>query len=199
MLTRKKNFKNVVLVGSTSDIGLAILGEIPYTDDAEILLVGRVAPEQENVGNKQVKTNFYKCDLESFDDLQRLVSKLSEMNDIDLAIVAAGYLPPENMELDPALVRKSMMINSVGVATVLSALANRMHIQREGHILHISTVAAVRPRLRNFTYGASKSGVDFFAMGLSSKYGTTGLKVSVLRPGYVHTKMTTNFRQTVSR
>ena len=54
MLTRKKNFKNVVLVGSTSDIGLAILGEIPYTDDAEILLVGRVAPEQENVGNKQV-------------------------------------------------------------------------------------------------------------------------------------------------
>jgi decaprenylphospho-beta-D-erythro-pentofuranosid-2-ulose 2-reductase len=115
------------------------------------------------------------------------------LNDIDLAIVAAGYLPPENMELDPALVRKSMMVNSVGVVTVLSALANRMHIQNRGHILHISTVAVIRPRLRNFNYGASKSSADFFAMGLSSKYRTTGLKVSVLRPGYVHTKMTNNF------
>jgi len=45
MLAKKKTYKHVILVGSTSDIGLAILKQLPYADNAEILLVGRVAPE----------------------------------------------------------------------------------------------------------------------------------------------------------
>jgi decaprenylphospho-beta-D-erythro-pentofuranosid-2-ulose 2-reductase len=87
-----------------------------------------------------------------------------------------------------------MMINAVGVVNILTALTQRMHRQKYGQILHISTVAAIQPRSRNFTYGAGKSSADFFARGLASKYRKTGLRVSVLRPGYVHSKMTKNFK-----
>lgn len=190
MLAKKTTYKHVIIVGSTSDIGLAILKQLPYADNAEILLVGREVPEDFNVENARVTLSFHKCDLEKFEDLQSLASILSSLPDIDLAIMAAGFLPPENEELDLPLVNKSLLINTVGAVNALAVLAERMHHQIRGQILHISTVAAIRPRSRNFTYGASKSSADFFARGLSSKYENTGLKVSVLRPGFVYSKMT---------
>jgi len=194
MLTKNKSYKYVVLVGSTSDIGLAILKQLPYSNDAEILLVGREAPEDISVGNARVKIGFHKCDIEKFEDLQRFASTLTSLSDIDLAIVAAGFLPSENEELDLRLVYKSMLTNTVGVISVLSSLTNRMHRQKQGHILHISTVASMRPRSRNFTYGASKSSADFYARGLSNKYKKSGLSISVCRPGYVHTRMSAGFK-----
>jgi decaprenylphospho-beta-D-erythro-pentofuranosid-2-ulose 2-reductase len=103
-------------------------------------------------------------------------------------------LPPENEEFELRHVNKSMMINTVGVVNAIAVLGKRMRSQKHGHILHISTVAALRPRSRNFTYGASKSSADFFAKGILSKYRKTGLKVSILRPGYVYTKMSKNFK-----
>jgi decaprenylphospho-beta-D-erythro-pentofuranosid-2-ulose 2-reductase len=190
----ERTYRHVVLVGSTSDIGLAILKKLPYSKDAEILLVGREFPELFSIENTRVKIEFHYCDLERFEDLQILASKLSTLLDIDLAIIAAGFLPPENEELNLRQVNKSMMINTVGVINALVVLADRMHSQKQGHILHISSIAAIRPRPRNFTYGASKSSADFFARGLSDRYRNTGLKISVLRPGFVYSKLTKNFK-----
>jgi decaprenylphospho-beta-D-erythro-pentofuranosid-2-ulose 2-reductase len=194
MLTMKRTFKQVVLIGSTSEIGLSILNALEYSESARILLVGRTPPEQFSIVNQKVEVTFQKCDLENFQDIEILASKLSELEDIDLAIMSSGYLPLENQELNLSYVHKSMMINSVGAVSVLSVLANQMHKQDNGLILHISTVASIQPRLRNFTYGASKSGADFFARGLARKYRKTKLKIFVLRPGFVRTKLTHNFR-----
>lgn len=72
MLAKKTTYKHVIIVGSTSDIGLAILKQLPYADNAEILLVGREVPEDFNVENARVTLSFHKCDLEKFEDLQSL-------------------------------------------------------------------------------------------------------------------------------
>jgi decaprenylphospho-beta-D-erythro-pentofuranosid-2-ulose 2-reductase len=194
MLTKKKTYDHVVLVGSTSDIGLAILKQLRYSENAQILLIGRDGPEDFNIEGARVTKSFLKCDLEKFEDLQNFSLHLSSLPDIDLAIMAAGFLPPENTELNLDLVNKTMQVNTVGVVNALVVLAERMQRQFHGHILHISSVATMLPRSRNFTYGASKSSADFFARGLASKYRRTGLKISVLRPGFVHTKMSKNFR-----
>ena len=194
MLRRRKTFKRVFLIGSTSDIGLEILKQLTYQEDAEIIAVGRTPPDKSIIFDLRAKLSFFKCDLENFDDL-RMFSKnlLLNLEDIDLAIVAAGYLPPENDELNLELVHKSISINGVGVACILSMLVKRMIYQKKGHILFLSTVASIRPRLRNFTYGASKSCADFFALGLSNKYKKSSIRISILRPGFVYTKMSKNF------
>jgi len=69
-----------------------------------------------------------------------------------------------------------------------------MNENRGGKILVCSSVASIRPRLRNFSYGASKSALDFYAIGLQSKLSKSKVKISILRPGYVFTKMTKNFK-----
>jgi decaprenylphospho-beta-D-erythro-pentofuranosid-2-ulose 2-reductase len=54
----------------------------------------------------------------------------------------------------------------------------------------LSTVAGERVRASNFTYGASKAGLDGYFLGLGDRLHGTGVQVMVVRPGFVHTKMT---------
>lgn len=194
MLKRSDLYRHVVLVGSSSDIGLAILSKLSYSDNAEITLIGKLAPREIHFGGAKVKVEFFECNLEIFEELQKLHFKLATLPNIDLAIIAAGYLPPENQDLDYRIVYKTMTINTVGVVSALSSLVSRMQRQNYGLILYLSTVAAVRPRTRNFTYGSSKSAADFYAQGLALKYERPGLKIKILRPGFIFTKMTENFK-----
>jgi decaprenylphospho-beta-D-erythro-pentofuranosid-2-ulose 2-reductase len=139
-------------------------------------------------------TKFVKSNFEIKQELDEACNTIASFEQIDFAIVAVGFLPSENCELDSLLVQKAMQVNGLAVPVLLSALVNRMKDQTSGRILYISSVASVRPRLRNFTYGCSKRAADFFAEGLMHKYNGEKLKISILRPGYVHTRMSKDFR-----
>jgi decaprenylphospho-beta-D-erythro-pentofuranosid-2-ulose 2-reductase len=54
----------------------------------------------------------------------------------------------------------------------------------------LSSVAGERARKSNFVYGSSKSGLDAFAQGLGDALVGSGVRVLVIRPGFVHSKMT---------
>jgi decaprenylphospho-beta-D-erythro-pentofuranosid-2-ulose 2-reductase len=54
----------------------------------------------------------------------------------------------------------------------------------------LSSVAGERARKSNFVYGSSKAGMDAFFQGLADSLEGTAVKVMVVRPGFVHTKMT---------
>ena len=54
----------------------------------------------------------------------------------------------------------------------------------------LSSVAAERPRAGNAIYGAAKAGLDALAQGLADATAATGVRVLVVRPGFVRTRMT---------
>jgi len=189
----KEKYENVVLIGSSSEIGMAIIKKLPFGESANIVFVGRDNPKDFAIPNLKVKTDFFKCDLEHLAEIKNVAKNMATVGIIDLAIVAAGHLPSENSDLDLDSVFKSMNVNTVGISCILSALASHMIRQTQGKIILISSVAEFRPRSQNFTYGASKSGADFFARGLAKKYKNSGLNVIVVRPGYIFTKMSKGF------
>jgi decaprenylphospho-beta-D-erythro-pentofuranosid-2-ulose 2-reductase len=51
-------------------------------------------------------------------------------------------------------------------------------------------VAAERPRAGNAIYGAAKAGLDALAQGLADAAAGTGVRVLVVRPGFVVDRMT---------
>ena len=53
-----------------------------------------------------------------------------------------------------------------------------------------SSVAAVRPRKANFVYRAAKAGLDAFARGLADSLHGSGVRVVLVRPGFVTGRMT---------
>jgi decaprenylphospho-beta-D-erythro-pentofuranosid-2-ulose 2-reductase len=54
----------------------------------------------------------------------------------------------------------------------------------------LSSVAGIRARKSNYVYGSAKAGLDAFAQGLGDALADGGGRVMVVRPGFVHTRMT---------
>jgi len=80
--------------------------------------------------------------------------------------------------------------NFTGHVSTLLAVAARMRAQGRGTIVVLSSVAAVRPRKANPVYGSAKAGLDAFARGLADLLHGTGVRVLLVRPGFVTGRMT---------
>ena len=101
-------------------------------------------------------------------------------------IAATGVLTPQaEVDSDPELGAQMIDTNFTSHVTTLLAAAGKMREQGYGTIVVLSSVAAIRPRKANYVYGAAKSGLDAFARGLTDALAGTGVRVLLVRPGFV--------------
>jgi decaprenylphospho-beta-D-erythro-pentofuranosid-2-ulose 2-reductase len=106
-------------------------------------------------------------------------------------LVAWGVLgDQEQLARDHDAAVEAVQVNYTGVVSVSVPLAERLKRQGHGTIVYLSSVAGERARASNFVYGSTKAGMDAFAQGLGDSLHGTGVKVMVVRPGFVKTKMT---------
>jgi decaprenylphospho-beta-D-erythro-pentofuranosid-2-ulose 2-reductase len=114
------------------------------------------------------------------------------VGDVDLAILAFGVLGDQDLaERDAAVALEIAQVNYLGSVSTAVPISQRMLDQGHGTIVALSSVAGERVRRANFVYGSSKAGMDTFFHGLGDALVGTGVHVMVVRPGFVHTKMTT--------
>ena len=182
--------QSVLVLGGTSEIGVATARALVERRARTVILAARdpskcaaAADSLRAAGAERVETVAFDArDTASHgafvDDV------FSRFGDIDLALVAFGVLGEEDQALE------IFETNFTGAASVMLPLAQRMKDQGQGTIVVLSSVAGERARKSNFVYGASKAGIDAFAQGLGDSLGGTGVHVMVVRPGFVHTKMT---------
>jgi decaprenylphospho-beta-D-erythro-pentofuranosid-2-ulose 2-reductase len=115
--------------------------------------------------------------------------------DVDLVLLAFGVLgSQEEAERDAAAAVEVADTNFTGAVSALTIAANRLRAQGHGTIVVLSSVAAQRPRGSNYVYGASKAGLDAFARGLQLNAAESGIRVLIVRPGFVTTAMTAGLR-----
>jgi NAD(P)-dependent dehydrogenase (short-subunit alcohol dehydrogenase family) len=73
---------------------------------------------------------------------------------------------------------------------VLTHLARLMRAQGHGRLVVFSSVAGVRVRRANYVYGSAKAGLDGFASGLADALHGSGVRLLLVRPGFVIGRMT---------
>ncbi|HZI44116.1 MAG TPA: SDR family NAD(P)-dependent oxidoreductase, partial [Ilumatobacter sp.] len=122
----------------------------------------------------------------------RFVRELADRHgDLDVVIVAFGVLGSQaDFDADPEAAAQAVHVNFTGAVSSTLAVAAEMRRQGHGHIVVLSSVAGERGRASNYVYGSSKAGLDAFAQGLNDALAGSGVKVTVVRPGFVHSKMT---------
>jgi decaprenylphospho-beta-D-erythro-pentofuranosid-2-ulose 2-reductase len=186
----------VLLLGGSSDIGLAILAALGTTPETEVLLAGRNPATLAGAGRMlPYKVQTLRYDALEFPAHEAFVDDVFAGGPVDLVIAAAGVLIPQP-ELDRDPVRAATMIgtNFTGHVTTLLACAARMRDQGYGTIVVLSSVAAVRPRQANLVYGAAKAALDAFGRGLADALHGSGVRVLLVRPGFVTGRMTAGMR-----
>jgi decaprenylphospho-beta-D-erythro-pentofuranosid-2-ulose 2-reductase len=115
----------------------------------------------------------------------------TENGDFDLVLLAFGVLGDQyEFDHDPEAAADAALVNYVGAVSSGLAVAEQFRRQGHGTLVVLSSVAAERARKSNFVYGSSKAGLDAFAQGLGDALIGTGARVMIVRPGFVHTRMT---------
>ncbi len=190
MLNGFKSPQTIALIGSTSEIGEAILKHLPLENLSTCYLAARnPQPSLQGVPSRTafVPIKFEATDTQSHEDFVR---QLFSHGDLDLAIIAIGVLGNDANLSAEANALLAMQVNYVAASYVMHLIAKKMVAQGHGRILVLSSFAQTRPRNDNFAYGSTKAGLDFMARGLNEKLRGTGVSVCVLRPGFVRTRMT---------
>ncbi len=192
MIDAHRRPSRVLLLGGSSEIGLEILTALPLAPGAEVILAGRDEHKMLQLGAalpSRVTTVFY--DATRPEEHETLVTTVFAAGDVDLVISAAGILIPQT-RLDEHPVEAGTLIdtNFTGHVVTLIAAAGALRRQGGGTLIVLSSIAAARPRRSNFVYGSAKAGLDAFTRGLADSLTDTGVRVILVRPGFVIGRMT---------
>jgi decaprenylphospho-beta-D-erythro-pentofuranosid-2-ulose 2-reductase len=186
--------QTIVLLGGTSEIGRAIVVELLAPVTRTLVLACRhpdTAPP-DRFAREGLTVDVVPFDAADTAGHERFVRELAARHgDLDVVIVAFGVLGSQDeFDDDPAAAAEAVHVNYTGAVSSTLAVAAQMRRQGHGHVLVLSSVAGERGRASNYVYGSSKAGLDAFAQGLNDALAGSGVKVTVVRPGFVHTKMT---------
>jgi decaprenylphospho-beta-D-erythro-pentofuranosid-2-ulose 2-reductase len=188
--------QSVLVLGGTSEIGLAIAGELARPRRATVVLAGRDEAALEASG--ATLTDAGRVEVVAFDaadpsthDDTLVAAARAARSDIDVVVVAFGLLGDQRADQaggDGAV--RVATTNYVGAVSVGLAAARALKAQGHGTIVALSSVAGERVRKANYIYGSSKAGMDGFYQGLGDELAGLGVRVVIVRPGFVKTRMT---------
>jgi len=186
---------SVLVLGATSDIARALLDRLVEDGCTHAVLAARDERRLEEVA-AELRAAGPTVSTLAFDATE--VGSACSVVDagfaggrIDLVVVAVGLLcdQPED-ERDPERVARCVAVNFAWPAAALARVADHLARQGSGRAVVLSSVAGVRVRRSNFVYGSAKAGLDAYARTLDQTLAGTGAGITVVRPGFVVSKMT---------
>lgn len=185
----------VVVFGGRSEIGLELARRL--APGATMVLAARGS---DRLGDEVAALRaagaaaVHTCEFDA-DDLAShgpLVDKLiAEHGPLGTAVLAFGVLGEQaRAETDPAHAAAIVHTDYVAQVSLLTVLAAAMRATGRGALVVFSSVAGVRVRRANYVYGSAKAGLDGFAAGLSDALHGSGVRLLLVRPGFVIGRMT---------
>src|SRR5271156_5189677 len=195
------NPQTVLLLGGTSEIGLAICERYLKNAHAHILLAAMPEdPGRDDAVAQMKAAGARSVELIDFEALQtdthpKVIEQAFADGDVDVAIVAFGLLgDAEELWQNQRKAVQIAEINYTAAVSVGVLVGEKMRRQGFGQIIAMSTVAGERVRRSNFVYGSTKAGLDGFYLGLGEALREYGIHVLVIRPGQVRTRMSAHIK-----
>jgi decaprenylphospho-beta-D-ribofuranose 2-oxidase len=192
----------VLVLGGSSEIGIAIVRRLASDGPVRPYLIGR---DRDRLTSALEELERSGCaggelDVVDADDLEsheQVVARAFErMGGFETVVLAVGVLGGQDgLDADRDEALEVMRTNFTGAGSLLLEALRRLRDQGSGTLVVLSSVAAERPRASNAIYGAAKAGLDSLAQGLADATAGTGVRVLVVRPGFVTTRMTAGLEQ----
>ena len=183
--------KKAIIIGASSGIGR----ELAKLLDAHHYEVGIAARRLELLTELQTKLHntayLQQVDITHPAQAQQaLQSLLDRMQEVDLIILTAGtgqLNPNLSWELDAEIIQT----NVLGVSAIAIKAMHYFMQQGRGHLVAISSIAALRGDSGSPAYNASKAYISNYLQGLRKKVRQAKLPITItdIKPGFVDTAM----------
>jgi len=171
-----------VLCGEMAE-GMAVAG-------ATIALVGRDAAKAQlrldSIAKSGGKAEFIPCDTTSKAGLQKLLADvLAKLGRVDILVNGAGVNSPTPFfDITEVEFDKIITVNLKGLILACQIFGKHLVGQKSGSIINVGSASGMLPLSRVFTYSASKAAIHNLSKNLAREWGTSGVRVNVLVPGF---------------
>ena len=183
--------KNALIFGASSGIGNA-LAHVLSANGYRVGLIARRLPllveMQQQIGNETVVKQL---DVTDTNQIPVIFNEcLQELGDLDLIIYSSG-IGFINPSLDWEKEKQTVDVNVIGFTSVVNVAMQYFLSKGSGHVVNISSIAAIRGNGGAPAYGASKSYQTNYLQGLRQKVCKQRLSISItdIQPGFVDTAM----------
>lgn len=183
---------NVLVLGATSSVATDLCRLLQARGD-QLTLVARNPEKLARIaadgGASVVRTAA--LDFTEHERLAELMRTLTREAAFDLVVVAHGELGDQRAsERDFAEFERALHVNFSSVVAALLPIIEDFERRGAGHIAVIASVAGLRGRPRNYTYGAAKGALLLYLQGVRSRLWPR-VAVTTILLGPVDTPMTT--------
>lgn len=185
----------VVIVGGSSGIGRAA-AVLFAREGARVVAAARRKDRlhalREELAKENLDISVQCADACSATQMEQLAqSTLERFGKIDILLYATGTnTPARAMErLDPGVWNWMIETNLNGAFYVTHAVLPSMRAARCGHLIYLSSIAAIMPDLSGAAYQASKRGIFGLSHAIRQEEQQNGIRSSVICPGLVNTEL----------
>lgn len=182
--------KKAIIIGATSGIGRE-LAKILSLNNYVVGMAGRRTELLSNLQREISGSYIKRIDVaESEEAITFLKELIQEMGGMDMIVISSGvgFINPELVWKQE---KETIDVNISGFAAIANAAFKYFSNQGSGHIVGISSIAAIRGSGEAPAYNASKAFVSNYLEGLRQKASKSGIAITVteIQPGFVNTAM----------
>lgn len=182
--------KKAIVIGATSGIGRE-LAKILSLNNYVVGMAGRRTDLLSMLQREITGAYIKRIDvIESEEAITLLKELIREMGGMDIIVISSGvgFINPA---LDWKKEKETIDVNISGFAAIVNAAFEYFSNQDSGHIVGISSIAAIRGSGEAPAYNASKAFVSNYLEGLRQKASKSGVAITVteIQPGFVNTEM----------
>lgn len=183
--------RKAIIIGASSGIGRE-LAKILSRNQYVVGVMARRVQLLNELGKQVDGTLFIQkidvADIESA--IETLAKFIKEMGGVDLIVITAGTGEINN-NLDWHLEHEAIKTNVSGFAALVNVAMHHFTEKGSGHLVGISSIAALRGGRESPAYNASKAFESNYLEGLRQKVRKSGLPITItdIRPGFVNTAM----------
>ena len=189
--------KNIIVTGAANGIGKEVVIEL-LKRGSKVFACDKnreaLFALKDTLKSEKLKT--YELDITNNERVKEIASIIIEETElkIDGIINCAGIIQPfERFEETPyTRIKLIMDVNFWGTINMIQAYISILLKRPESYIVNISSMGGFFPVPGQTIYGASKAAVRMLTEGLYAEYQNTNLKVTVVIPGGVNTKIIEN-------
>ena len=176
--------RSVLVTGGNRGIGLAIARELAAAGDAVAVTYRSGEPPEGLFG--------VRCDVTSMSDVEAAFDKIeAEQGPVEVLVANAGVTKDTLLAMMKEETFTDVIdANLTGAFRVAKRAIRPMMKLKRGRIILVSSVVALAGSAGQTNYAASKAGLIGFGRSMAREYGSRGITVNVVAPGFVATDMT---------
>jgi NAD(P)-dependent dehydrogenase (short-subunit alcohol dehydrogenase family) len=189
--------KRVLVTGGTKGIGFAITERLACAG-AIVVTTARNTPDELPEG-----VEFIKADVGIPEGTEKVIREVhGKLGGLDILVNNAGSslnLTAEAMGLTDEDWLKSFEINLFSAVRLDRGFLPVMIQQREGVIIHITSVNSRLPVGTKIAYSAAKAALTNYSKGLATQYARDGIRVNCVVPGFTETSSSTRIIENIAK